>query len=298
MLTATTSWWPNGSPPLSPATSLTLHTTTLVSWYIIMILTQLQHYKDLVGDTVALSWNLAQQKGARYIVAVLILIALSIKIKPLTTRVATIRWKQRLESCYKKNFEGQEQAIHIFTRSKFSPEDYGALSYPPLVVPPCMSAFRTVHTGVAGFVVNAEGQVLLVQEKWLKRLSLRHWKLPGGHTEKGWANISLVIEISLGFSPCCRVPSQKDPTVCLGQNNLVNSVLNQRYVIVLYCRGVRIDVSLCIDLLNIRGKTFLWVEDHNIIFEIWCSTAEVAKFIMIQDVFRYVDIILCCIYTP
>ncbi|CAI8027600.1 Nudix hydrolase 8, partial [Geodia barretti] len=90
----------------------------------------------------------------------------------------------------------------------------------PTSEPNNLPDFAHHYIGVAGFVVNAEGQVLLVQEKWLKRLSLRHWKLPGGHTEKGWANISLVIEISLGFSPCCRVPSQKDPTVCLGQNNL------------------------------------------------------------------------------
>ena len=34
-------------------------------------------------------------------------------------------------------------------------------------------------------MVNEKGEVLLVQEKWLRRLSLKHWKLPGGHTEKG-----------------------------------------------------------------------------------------------------------------
>lgn len=34
-------------------------------------------------------------------------------------------------------------------------------------------------------MVNAKGEVLLVQEKWIRRLSYKHWKLPGGHTEKG-----------------------------------------------------------------------------------------------------------------
>ncbi|CAI8027602.1 Nudix hydrolase 8 [Geodia barretti] len=55
----------------------------------------------------------------------------------------------------------------------------------PTSEPNNLPDFAHHYIGVAGFVVNAEGQVLLVQEKWLKRLSLRHWKLPGGHTEKG-----------------------------------------------------------------------------------------------------------------
>ena len=45
------------------------------------------------------------------------------------------------------------------------------------------------YAGVAGFVVNDEGEVLLVQEKWIRRLGARHWKLPGGHAEKGRRNI-------------------------------------------------------------------------------------------------------------
>ena len=52
---------------------------------------------------------------------------------------------------------------------------------------PLLSPLLICHpaSGVAGFVVNKKGEVLLVQEKWLRRLSLKHWKLPGGHTEKG-----------------------------------------------------------------------------------------------------------------
>ena len=55
----------------------------------------------------------------------------------------------------------------------------------------CSSTFLLTYThchppaGVAGFVVNDKEEVLLVQEKWLRRLSIRHWKLPGGHSERG-----------------------------------------------------------------------------------------------------------------
>ena len=52
----------------------------------------------------------------------------------------------------------------------------------PLLPSPCGC---THYVGVAGFVVNGEGEVLLVQEKWIRGLGVKHWKLPGGHTEKG-----------------------------------------------------------------------------------------------------------------
>ena len=39
--------------------------------------------------------------------------------------------------------------------------------------------------GVAGFVVNDKNEVLLVQEKWVQRLKMVHWKLPGGHADLG-----------------------------------------------------------------------------------------------------------------
>ena len=40
-------------------------------------------------------------------------------------------------------------------------------------------------SGVAGCVVNDKNEVLLVQEKWLRSLKIRHWKLPGGVAEPG-----------------------------------------------------------------------------------------------------------------
>jgi 8-oxo-dGTP pyrophosphatase MutT (NUDIX family) len=55
----------------------------------------------------------------------------------------------------------------------------------PTTEPNNLPNFANHYIGVAGFVVNEKGEVLLVQEKWLRRLSLKHWKLPGGHTEKG-----------------------------------------------------------------------------------------------------------------
>ena len=40
-------------------------------------------------------------------------------------------------------------------------------------------------SGVAGCVINDKNEVLVVQEKWLRSLKIRHWKLPGGVAEPG-----------------------------------------------------------------------------------------------------------------
>lgn len=51
-------------------------------------------------------------------------------------------------------------------------------------------------------MVNVRGEVLLVQEKWIRRLSHSHWKLPGGHTEKG-IPLNICICCVSDFSMCC-----------------------------------------------------------------------------------------------
>ena len=40
-------------------------------------------------------------------------------------------------------------------------------------------------TGVAGFVVNDDRELLLIQEKYLQSLKTPIWKLPGGLAEPG-----------------------------------------------------------------------------------------------------------------
>jgi len=59
-------------------------------------------------------------------------------------------------------------------------------------IPPYFVSCHHCHppAGVAGFVVNDKEEVLLVQEKWLRRLSIRHWKLPGGHSERGTGTVA------------------------------------------------------------------------------------------------------------
>ena len=38
---------------------------------------------------------------------------------------------------------------------------------------------------MAGFVVNDKNEVLVIQEKWLRRINIAHWKLPGGVCDPG-----------------------------------------------------------------------------------------------------------------
>ena len=40
-------------------------------------------------------------------------------------------------------------------------------------------------SGVAGCVINDKNEVLVVQERWLRSLKIKHWKLPGGVAEPG-----------------------------------------------------------------------------------------------------------------
>ena len=40
-------------------------------------------------------------------------------------------------------------------------------------------------SGVAGFVVNDEGKLLVIQEKYNHPVLQKHWKLPGGLTDPG-----------------------------------------------------------------------------------------------------------------
>ena len=51
-----------------------------------------------------------------------------------------------------------------------------------IIICDSISAFSS---GVGGFVVNSRGEVLLIQEKWLRNIKLVHWKLPGGVAESG-----------------------------------------------------------------------------------------------------------------
>lgn len=64
-------------------------------------------------------------------------------------------------------------------------QGYAVFSVPPLPFSLHLILTAFPPAGVAGFVVNDKEEVLLVQEKWLRRLSIRHWKLPGGHSERG-----------------------------------------------------------------------------------------------------------------
>ncbi len=55
-----------------------------------------------------------------------------------------------------------------------------------VIIQVCMlSMLLCVHAGVAGFVVNSKGEVLVIQEKWLRNLDLIHWKFPGGVADSG-----------------------------------------------------------------------------------------------------------------
>ncbi len=38
---------------------------------------------------------------------------------------------------------------------------------------------------MAGFVVNEKKEVLVIQEKWLRKKNLVHWKFPGGVCDPG-----------------------------------------------------------------------------------------------------------------
>ena len=43
----------------------------------------------------------------------------------------------------------------------------------------------SLSPGVAGLVVNEKNEILVVQEKWLHRMRVPHWKLPGGVCDPG-----------------------------------------------------------------------------------------------------------------
>ncbi len=60
----------------------------------------------------------------------------------------------------------------MLTCNVFPPPVHGLLPLPGLA-------------GVAGFVVNEKNEVLLIQERWIRKLKIVHWKLPGGHAETG-----------------------------------------------------------------------------------------------------------------
>ncbi len=38
---------------------------------------------------------------------------------------------------------------------------------------------------MAGFVVNEKKEVLVIQEKWLRKMKFIHWKFPGGVCDPG-----------------------------------------------------------------------------------------------------------------
>ncbi|XP_070206085.1 uncharacterized protein [Littorina saxatilis] len=52
-------------------------------------------------------------------------------------------------------------------------------------LPSHLPEYANLYIGVAGFVVNAERQLLVIREKYLASNYISSWKLPGGHADKG-----------------------------------------------------------------------------------------------------------------